>query len=101
MNKGCASCHYISGRDEKGNPTLMAPGGSVINHAPDLARIEERLRPRWMYQWQADPSQIYPGTTMTLFDFKPAFGGNQQDGVNAVVEYLLNFGRLTRSASNK
>ena len=38
---------------------------------------------------------------MTVYDFKPAFGGNQADGVKAAVEYLLNFGRFTKSASNK
>jgi cytochrome c551/c552 len=84
-NTGCQSCHYIAG---------TAPPGSVLKHAPDLARVEERLRPRWMYEWQADPSSIYPGTTMTQYDFKPLFGGNQKDGVRAAVEYLLNFGKL-------
>jgi cytochrome c551/c552 len=91
-NTGCASCHYMAG---------SAPPGVPLKHAPDLARVEERLRPRWMYQWQTDPSAIYPGTTMTMYDFKPVFGGNQPDGVNAAVEYLLNFGKFTKSASNK
>ena len=91
-NTGCASCHYMAG---------SAPPGVVLKHAPDLARVEERLRPRWMYQWQGDPSAIYPGTTMTQYDFKPIFGGNQQDGVNAAVEHLLNFGKFTKSTSNK
>ena len=77
-NTGCASCHYMAG---------AAPPGVVLKHAPDLARVEDRLRPRWMYHWQADPSGIYPGTTMTQYDFKPIFGGNQQDGVNAAVEH--------------
>jgi cbb3-type cytochrome oxidase cytochrome c subunit len=90
---GCASCHYMAG---------SPPPGVVLKHAPDLARVEERLRPRWMYQWQTDPSQIYPGTTMTQYDFKPIFGGNQKDGVNAAVEYLLNFGKFSsKSSANK
>jgi cbb3-type cytochrome oxidase cytochrome c subunit len=90
---GCASCHYMAG---------SPPPGVVLKHAPDLGRVEERLRPRWMYQWQADPSQIYPGTTMTQYDFKPIFGGNQKDGVNAAVEYLLNFGKFSsKSSANK
>ena len=91
-NTGCASCHYVAG---------AAPPGVVLKHAPDLARVEDRLRPRWMYQWQADPAAIYPGTTMTTYDFRPIFGGNQQDGVNAAVEYMLNFGKLNKSSSNK
>ena len=62
---------------------------------------QDRLRPRWMYQWQADPAAIYPGTTMTQYDFKPLFGGNQKDGVNAAVEYLLNFGKFSSKSSAK
>lgn len=97
---GCASCHYISGQ---------APPGSVLKHAPDLANIQDRLRPRWMYQWQAEPSAIYPGTTMTQYDFKPLFSAGhknpadaQNDGVHAAVEYLLNFGRFSsKTAANK
>ena len=68
LNTGCASCHYMGG---------VAPPGAVLKHAPDLANVQDRLRPRWMYQWQTDPSMIYPGTTMTQYDFKPVFGGNQ------------------------
>jgi len=89
-NTGCASCHYVEG---------LAPPGAVLKHAPDLARVQERLRPRWMYEWQTDPAQIYPGTTMTQYDFRPVFGGNQKDGVNAAVEYLLNFGRFSSKSS--
>jgi hypothetical protein len=88
---GCAGCHYIAGQ---------APPGAVLKHAPDLVRVQERLRPRWMYEWQADPAQIYPGTTMTQYDFKQLFGGNQKDGVNAAVEYLLNFGKFSSKSSN-
>jgi len=91
-NAGCASCHYMAG---------AAPPGVPLKHAPDLGRVEERLRPRWMYQWQTDPAAIYPGTTMTVYDFKPIFGGNQKDGVNAAVEYLLNFSNFMKSTSNK
>lgn len=89
---GCAGCHYIAGQ---------APPGAVLKHAPDLAMVQERLRPRWMYEWQADPASIYPGTTMTQYDFKPLFGGNQRDGVNAAVEYLLNFGKFSSKSSAK
>jgi cbb3-type cytochrome oxidase cytochrome c subunit len=84
-NTGCQSCHYIAGN---------APPGAVLKHAPDLERVQDRLRPRWMYEWQTGPADIYPGTTMTVYDFKPLFGGNQKDGVRATVEYLLNFGKL-------
>ena len=36
----------------------QAPPGAILKHAPDLARVEDRLRPRWMYQWQTDPAAI-------------------------------------------
>jgi hypothetical protein len=94
---GCAGCHYISGQ---------APPGAVLKHAPDLANVQDRLRPRWMYEWQADPAQIYPGTTMTQYDFKPLFrksnkddASAQRDGVHAAVEYLLNFGKFSSKSS--
>ncbi|HLY75031.1 MAG TPA: multiheme c-type cytochrome, partial [Planctomycetota bacterium] len=89
-NTGCASCHYMAGG---------APPGVPLKHAPDLARVEERLRPRWLYEWADVPANIYPGTTMTSYDFKPMFAGNQKDGVHAAVEYLLNFGKFSEKSS--
>ena len=89
-NTGCASCHYMAGG---------APPGVPLKHAPDLARVEERLRPRWLYEWVDVPANIYPGTTMTSYDFKPIFGGNQRDGVHAAVEYMLNFGKFSAKSS--
>jgi hypothetical protein len=91
-NTGCASCHYMAG---------LAPPGVVLKHAPDLALVEQRLRPRWLYEWADVPANIYPGTTMTSYDFKPIFGGNQKDGVNAAVEYMLNFGKFSAKSSAK
>jgi hypothetical protein len=89
-NTGCASCHYMGGQ---------APPGVVLKHAPDLALVQERLRPRWLYEWADIPANIYPGTTMTSYDFKPVFGGNQKDGVRAAVEYMLNFGKFSAKSS--
>jgi cbb3-type cytochrome oxidase cytochrome c subunit len=89
-NTGCASCHYMAGG---------APPGVPLKHAPDLAKVEERLRPRWLYEWVDVPANIYPGTTMTSYDFKPIFGGNQRDGVHAAVEYMLNFGKFSAKSS--
>src|SRR5579862_3238845 len=90
-NTGCASCHYMAGG---------APPGVPLKHAPDLARVEDRLRPRWLYEWADVPANIYPGTTMTSYDFKPMFGGNQKDGVHAAVEYMLNFGKFSAKSSS-
>jgi cytochrome c551/c552 len=84
--QGCGKCHYLGGKP---------PTGDVYAFAPDLAAVERRLRPRWLYEWQAEPAKIYPGTTMTTFDFRQLFGGKQDDGVRAAVEALLNFKRLS------
>jgi cytochrome c551/c552 len=83
--KGCASCHWIG---------AQAPPGDPFKHAPDLARIEERLRPQWLYPWVTKPSALYPRTTMTQFWQNPA-DPTQQDEIRAAVEILLNFRRLT------
>ncbi len=88
---GCVNCHFVRGQ---------APPGDPVKYAPDLAEVQHRLRPRWMRDWQAEPSKIYPGTTMTLFDFKPFFGGSQEEGIQAVVEYMLNFDRVSPRVPN-
>lgn len=83
--KGCASCHWVAGQ---------APPGDPFKHAPDLAHVEERLRPRWLYSWVAVPAAIYPRTTMTSFWSNPA-DPRQADEIRAAVEALLNFRNLT------
>jgi len=90
QQQGCGKCHYLSGKP---------PTGDVYAFAPDLAGVEQRLRPRWLYEWQSEPSKIYPGTTMTTFDFKQLFAGNQDDGVRAAVQALLNYKRLTTTGT--
>jgi mono/diheme cytochrome c family protein len=87
-SSGCASCHYVNGK---------LPPGEAFKHAPELANVAGRLRPRWMYEWQRLPAEIYPGTTMILYDFKPLFPGApdpQKEGVRATVEAMLNWNRL-------
>jgi cbb3-type cytochrome oxidase cytochrome c subunit len=79
-----------------------APPGGVLKHAPDLAKVGERLRPRWLYEWQSDPAAIYPGTTMTQFDFRPLFPNEaapQKEGVKVAVELLLNFEKFNVNGS--
>jgi hypothetical protein len=53
-----------------------------------------------MYEWQRLPADIYPGTTMILYDFKPLFPGApdpQKEGVRATVEAMLNWNRLNQN----
>jgi mono/diheme cytochrome c family protein len=88
---GCASCHYVNGK---------VPPGEAFKHAPELGNVAARLRPRWMYEWQRLPADIYPGTTMILYDFKPLFPGApdpQKEGVRATVEAMLNWNRLNQN----
>lgn len=90
--KGCASCHFANGEPPPGLPT---------KYAPDLAGIEQRLRPRWLYAWVKNPAGIYPGIIMpgggALFpDAKTP--EEVQDGINSSVEYFLNWHRLPREA---
>jgi cytochrome c551/c552/cbb3-type cytochrome oxidase cytochrome c subunit len=82
--KGCVSCHFVNGK---------APQGDPVKYAPDLAVVERRLRPRWLYSWLNDPSTIYPRTTMTNYwsDLK---NPGRRDEIDAAVEVLLNFGTL-------
>jgi mono/diheme cytochrome c family protein len=82
--KGCASCHYVNGE---------APPGDPFKHAPDLALVEARIRPRWLYPWITEPAAIYPRTTMTAF-WTNLSDPQQQDEIRAAVEILLNFSRL-------
>jgi mono/diheme cytochrome c family protein len=94
QNTGCAGCHYLRGQ---------APPGDPVKHAPDLADVQNRLRPRWLYDWVEEPLKIYPGTTMTMFDFKPLFQGApdpQKAGVQAAVRYLLNLDTLSPKTVN-
>jgi cbb3-type cytochrome oxidase cytochrome c subunit len=82
--KGCAGCHYINGQP---------PGGDPFKHAPDLANVEQRLRPRWLEAWLDDPAAIYPRTTMTNFwsDRKnPARG----DEIRAAIDDLMNLKKM-------
>ncbi len=85
---GCASCHYVNGK---------VPPGEPFKHGPELAGVAARLRPRWMYEWQRLPAEIYPGTTMILYDFRPLFPGaadGQKEGVRAAVEAMLNWHKV-------
>lgn len=57
--KNCAECHYIDGRAPPGGPD------DAYKFAPDLGKVHERIRPRWLDPWLAHPASIYPGTAMT------------------------------------
>ncbi len=87
-NTGCAKCHYVSGQK---------PTAEVSAHAPELAGVETRLRPRWLYAWMKDPAAITPNATMPAAPsvFPPGLTPEAlQDHVRGAVEFLLNYHRL-------
>ncbi len=80
--KGCAACHYVGGK---------VPPGPPIKHAPELSKVQDRIRPRWYYDWIRIPGEIYPGTAMApLWQGKP----EEIENVRRVSEYLMNYGSL-------
>jgi mono/diheme cytochrome c family protein len=87
----CIRCHVVAGQ---------LPDQDPANMAPDLALVRERLRPDWVSEWLANPTRIQPGTRMpTNFPENPeenafpeVLGGDQQQQVEAVRQYLLTIG---------
>jgi mono/diheme cytochrome c family protein len=87
----CVRCHVVAGKLPQQDPANMAP---------DLAKVNERLRPAWVAQWLADPARIQPGTRMPAnFPQNPEenaypdiLGGDQQKQIEAVTGYMLTLG---------
>ncbi|MBI4563909.1 MAG: c-type cytochrome [Planctomycetes bacterium] len=88
LEKNCKECHFMSGQPPEGGPQASFKFG------PELAEVERRLNPRWLAPWLNKPSEIYPGTTMTAIQFPPDVA-EQEDGLKAAVEYMMNYGKLS------
>jgi hypothetical protein len=88
LGPACGLCHYWGGEPPQGGPD------SSYKFAPEIAGVEERLRPRWLYPWLRQPALVYPGTPMTSADYKEIGGGNQEEGLKAAIEVLMNFRRV-------
>ena len=73
-----------------------APGGpdAAYKFAPDFNQMERRLRPRWLYPWLADPGVVYPGTTMTKYQWDDKDPERDADRRRATVEFILNYSRF-------
>ncbi len=78
--KDCVTCHLYDGKA----PKLDDPKGSN-KIAPDFTQMENRLRPRWLYAWLKNPANVYPGTTMLLYQYDPP------ELLSATAEFILNF----------
>jgi hypothetical protein len=84
----CGQCHYWNGKTPDGGFEMS------YRYGPEIANVEQRLRTRWLYPWLRSPAQIYPGTPMTSADYKDIGGGDQEKGLKAAVDLLMNFKKL-------
>jgi cytochrome c2 len=93
-NLDCVSCHSLE--YTKDEPV-----------APNLKYVKRRLRPSWVEKWLADPSKIYPETTMPAFwmDGEAAdpdiLGGDAKKQIKALTKYLLEEGHNFYSPEHK
>jgi cytochrome c2 len=87
--KGCSACHFVNGQP---------PPGAPIKFAPELSKVQDRIRPRWYGEWIRVPTEVYPGTAMApLFAGKP----EERENVKRLAEYLINYSTLNASAPAK
>ena len=86
----CGECHFVEG--------LPPSGGATASYkfAPELGQVESRLRPRWLYPWLRQPALIYPNTPMTAMDYKEIGDGDQEKGLRAAVDYMMNWSRIPK-----
>jgi hypothetical protein len=84
--KGCSTCHFVNGKP---------PAGPPIKYAPELSKVQDRIRPRWYDEWVRVPGEIYPGTAMApLWAGKP----EERENVRRMKDYLLNYSTLNVAA---
>ena len=96
----CIQCHYVGD---------FAPTNNVRALAPDLSKVQFRLRPDYIKKWIANPKTILPYTAMpvnVLYDpDSETLGGVPQDlypgtsveQVDALVDLLMNYSQYSGS----
>ena len=90
----CIGCHSVGGRKFK----ISDPKKDV--HAPDLNRVQRRLRSDWVKLWLYNPKWITPYTSMPLnfphsgTPFTDLYSGDPGAQVVGTVDALLNYTRL-------
>jgi hypothetical protein len=79
----CAKCHFIDNKY----------GATSYEAAPDLLRVGERFRPRWLDKWIHEPGNIYPRVVMPKWPRESAdnVAGGPHVAHQALIEYLLTF----------
>ena len=81
----------------------FTPPGSVRTMAPQLDRVNERLRPDYVQRWVGNPKRILPYTGMpvNIPSDKPVsqalFPGTSEQQLNGVVDLLMNWDRFTKA----
>ena len=98
----CIKCHLVGD---------FTPKGDAVAQAPNLQRIFQRFRPRYLQNWLANPKRLLPYTGMpeNFTQGKPARAagftipvgkliqdGSAPDQLQAVVDLLLNYDQYLR-----
>ncbi|MCC7085094.1 MAG: c-type cytochrome [Pirellulales bacterium] len=93
-NNFCVKCHLVGD---------FVPAGSVRALAPQLDRVNSRLRPDYVHRWLANPKRTLPYTGMPVnipYD-KPVdqalFPGHSSQQLDGVVDLLMNWNRFINS----
>ncbi len=87
-NDYCVKCHSVADFKPPGDPTALAP---------NLAQVQQRLRPEYLRRWIGNPARTIPYTVMpvNIKAAEPAkqelFIGDSQHQLDSLVDLLLNF----------
>lgn len=90
----CANCHAVGGN------VVTGADPSKTTKAPNLNRVESRLRPDWVDVWIYEPHWITPYTAMPVnfasdqTGTKDLFDGDNVRQSEAAVDALFNYTRL-------
>lgn len=91
----CIKCHSVGGRSFS-----AAPNDPNVTHAPNLDRVNSRLRPDWLSVWVSNPKWITPYTAMPIpfpkgqKQYTPLFGADAESQTIGVRDALMNYYRL-------
>jgi len=94
----CIKCHSVSGREFATDPSK--PNDPNVTHAPNLERVNLRLRPDWLSVWVSNPKWMTPYTAMPIpfpkgqKQYTPLFGADAESQTIGVRDALMNYYRL-------
>jgi mono/diheme cytochrome c family protein len=94
----CIKCHSVGGREFATDPSK--PNDPNVTHAPNLDRVNSRLRPDWLSVWVSNPKWLTPYTAMPIpfpkgqKQYAPLFGTDAKSQTIGVRDALMNYYRL-------